>query len=150
MGGGEGKVAFVDTEGTFRPDRIRAIAQRFGVDGDLALENIVYGKGLLYRLCSSLILAPLARAFNSEHQVRLQTPSRVGYLKLLADGVNSRAIVALLRGQVLSSARTLIRLLAAAGVHEFPRLWTVSWRSFVPTSLVAASLANVNRRYSKL
>jgi hypothetical protein len=29
--------------GTFRPDRIRSIADRFGVDGDMALENILYG-----------------------------------------------------------------------------------------------------------
>lgn len=30
--------------GTFRPDRIRSIAERFGVDGSLALENILYGE----------------------------------------------------------------------------------------------------------
>jgi hypothetical protein len=29
--------------GTFRPDRIRSIAERFGVDGNMALENILYG-----------------------------------------------------------------------------------------------------------
>ncbi|KAG8801193.1 Meiotic recombination protein dmc1 [Serendipita sp. 398] len=54
MGGGGGKVAYIDTEGTFRPDRIRAIADRFGVDGEAALSNILY-----------------ARAFNSEHQMEL-------------------------------------------------------------------------------
>lgn len=32
-----------DNEGTFRPDRIRSIAERFGVDGNMALENILYG-----------------------------------------------------------------------------------------------------------
>lgn len=37
------QVAYIDTEGTFRPDRIRAIAERFGVNGDMALENILYG-----------------------------------------------------------------------------------------------------------
>ena len=37
------KVAYIDTEGTFRPDRIRSIAERFGVDGSMALENILYG-----------------------------------------------------------------------------------------------------------
>ncbi|KIL00980.1 hypothetical protein PAXRUDRAFT_182536 [Paxillus rubicundulus Ve08.2h10] len=42
------------SEGTFRPDRIRSIADRFGVDGSMALENILY-----------------ARAFNSEHQMDL-------------------------------------------------------------------------------
>jgi hypothetical protein len=30
--------------GTFRPDRIRSIADRFGVDGNMALENILYGE----------------------------------------------------------------------------------------------------------
>ncbi|KAI0697606.1 Rad51-domain-containing protein [Cytidiella melzeri] len=54
MGGASGKVAYIDTEGTFRPDRIRSIADRFGVDGDMALENILY-----------------ARAWNSEHQMEL-------------------------------------------------------------------------------
>ncbi|KAF7319296.1 RecA family ATPase [Mycena chlorophos] len=54
MGGASGKVAYIDTEGTFRPDRIKAIAERFGVDSTMALENILY-----------------ARAFNSEHQMEL-------------------------------------------------------------------------------
>ncbi|THH09612.1 hypothetical protein EW145_g1897 [Phellinidium pouzarii] len=54
LGGASGKVAYIDTEGTFRPDRIRSIADRFGVDSSMALENILY-----------------ARAFNSEHQMEL-------------------------------------------------------------------------------
>ncbi|EEH10869.1 meiotic recombination protein dmc1 [Histoplasma capsulatum G186AR] len=54
MGGAEGKVAYIDTEGTFRPERIAQIAERFGVDPDSALENIAY-----------------ARALNSEHQLEL-------------------------------------------------------------------------------
>ena len=37
------QAAYIDTEGTFRPDRIRSIADRFGVNGDMALENILYG-----------------------------------------------------------------------------------------------------------
>ncbi|KAJ3867167.1 Rad51-domain-containing protein [Lentinula novae-zelandiae] len=45
LGGASGKVAYIDTEGTFRPDRIKAIADRFGVDGNMALENILYGIG---------------------------------------------------------------------------------------------------------
>ncbi|KAL3494295.1 Rad51-domain-containing protein [Aspergillus germanicus] len=54
MGGAEGKVAYIDTEGTFRPERIGQIAERFGVDPDSAKENIAY-----------------ARALNSEHQLEL-------------------------------------------------------------------------------
>lgn len=54
QGGAEGKVAYIDTEGTFRPERIKQISERFGVDGDAACENIIYG-----------------RALNSEHQLEL-------------------------------------------------------------------------------
>ena len=54
MGGYNGKAAFIDTEGTFRPQRIRDIAMRFGVDPDAALENISY-----------------ARAHNSDQQMEL-------------------------------------------------------------------------------
>lgn len=34
------KVAFVDTEGTFRPERVRAIAARFNLDPDAVLDNV--------------------------------------------------------------------------------------------------------------
>lgn len=54
MGGGEGKVAYVDTEGTFRPERIKQIAERYELDPDTCLENVTY-----------------ARALNSEHQMEL-------------------------------------------------------------------------------
>lgn len=53
-GGADGKVAYIDTEGTFRPERIAQIAERFGMDPDTAQENISY-----------------ARALNSEHQLEL-------------------------------------------------------------------------------
>jgi meiotic recombination protein DMC1 len=48
--------AFIDTEGTFRPDRIRAIAERYGIDGEACLDNII-----------------VARAWNSDHQMELMT-----------------------------------------------------------------------------
>ena len=50
-GGGEGKAMYIDTEGTFRPQRLVAIAERFGVSPEMVLENVVY-----------------ARAHNSEQQ----------------------------------------------------------------------------------
>ncbi|GMH42002.1 hypothetical protein BSKO_09921 [Bryopsis sp. KO-2023] len=57
MGGGAGKVAYVDTEGTFRSERIRPIAERFNLDADAVLENIV-----------------VARAYTHEHQADLLIP----------------------------------------------------------------------------
>ncbi|KAH9618013.1 hypothetical protein KSS87_003235, partial [Heliosperma pusillum] len=40
MKGGNGKVAYIDTEGTFRPDRILPIAERFGMDAAAVLDNV--------------------------------------------------------------------------------------------------------------
>ncbi|KAG9306089.1 hypothetical protein G9A89_015993 [Geosiphon pyriformis] len=54
MGGANGKAAFIDTEGTFRPERIKSIAARFGIDQEAALENVLF-----------------ARAYTSEHQMEL-------------------------------------------------------------------------------
>lgn len=40
MGGAEGKALFIDTEGSFRPERIEPIATRFGLEPSFILENI--------------------------------------------------------------------------------------------------------------
>ena len=53
-GGAEGKAVFIDTEGTFRPDRIRQIAEGKGLNPESVLKNIL-----------------VARAFNSDHQILL-------------------------------------------------------------------------------
>ncbi|KAK3440638.1 hypothetical protein EUGRSUZ_B00897 [Eucalyptus grandis] len=42
MRGGNGKVAYIDTQRTFRPDRIVPIAERFGMDPGAVLDNIIY------------------------------------------------------------------------------------------------------------
>ncbi|CAG0905144.1 unnamed protein product [Cyprideis torosa] len=49
-----GKVILIDTENTFRPNRLRSIADRFRLDHDEVLENVLY-----------------ARAYTSEHQMEL-------------------------------------------------------------------------------
>jgi len=54
QGGGEGKALYIDTEGTFRPERLLAIAERYGLNGDDVLDNVAY-----------------ARAYNSDHQSQL-------------------------------------------------------------------------------
>ena len=53
-GGGEGKAIYIDTEGTFRPERLGPIAERFGLDPKEVIENVFY-----------------ARAYNSDHQNKL-------------------------------------------------------------------------------
>ncbi|PHJ21612.1 dna repair protein rad51 [Cystoisospora suis] len=52
--GGEGKCLWIDTEGTFRPERIVAIAKRFGLNASDCLDNVAY-----------------ARAYNCDHQMEL-------------------------------------------------------------------------------
>lgn len=56
MGGGGGKVLYIDAENTFRPERIAKIAERFGLDQAQVLDNIIY-----------------ARAYTTEHQTSLIT-----------------------------------------------------------------------------
>lgn len=53
-GGLNGKALYIDTEGTFRPERIMNISKGLGIDPDGALGNIIY-----------------ARAYNSDHQILL-------------------------------------------------------------------------------
>ena len=53
-GGSNGKCVFIDTEGTFRPARIKQIAECFGANPEKVLKNIF-----------------VARAFNSDHQILL-------------------------------------------------------------------------------
>ena len=54
QGGAEGKCVFIDTEGTFRPVRIKQIAEKKGLNPEKVLKNIL-----------------VARAFNSDHQILL-------------------------------------------------------------------------------
>ncbi|XP_065160126.1 meiotic recombination protein DMC1/LIM15 homolog isoform X2 [Atheta coriaria] len=67
-----GKVIFIDTEHTFRPDRLRPIADRYNLNQTKVLENVLY-----------------ARAYNSEHQFNLlnnvaaKMHQEPGFFKLL-------------------------------------------------------------------
>ena len=54
QGGSEGKAMYIDTEGTFRPERLVEIAEKYGLDGQDVLDNVSY-----------------ARAYNSDHQLQL-------------------------------------------------------------------------------
>lgn len=54
QGGAEGRVIYVDTEGTFRAPKLVAIAERFGLSVETVLDNVI-----------------CARAHNSEQQLEL-------------------------------------------------------------------------------
>ena len=54
QGGAEGKAMYIDTDGSFRPERLVAIAERYGIQEEEILANV-----------------DVARAYNSEHQTKL-------------------------------------------------------------------------------
>jgi DNA repair protein RadA len=54
QGGANGKAVYIDTESTFRPERIKQIAEAKGLDPEKTLKNIL-----------------VARAFNADHQMLL-------------------------------------------------------------------------------
>jgi len=65
MRGANGKVAYIDTEGTFRPDRLRQIAERFQIDPDAVLENVIFTR--CYNSEQQMeVLATLAAKFHEE------------------------------------------------------------------------------------
>jgi DNA repair protein RadA len=70
--GANGKAIFIDTEGTFRPERIKQIALAKGLNAEEALKNIF-----------------VARAFNSDHQILLLDKIK----ELLAKGEPIKLIV---------------------------------------------------------
>ncbi|XP_030371395.1 DNA repair protein Rad51 homolog [Scaptodrosophila lebanonensis] len=53
QGGGEGKCLYIDTENTFRPERLSSVAQRYNMNADV-LDNVA-----------------CARAYNTDHQMQL-------------------------------------------------------------------------------
>lgn len=54
LGGAEGKCLYIDTEGTFRPERLAQIAPRYGMSCEAVLDNVAF-----------------ARAYNTDHQTQL-------------------------------------------------------------------------------
>lgn len=71
-GGAEGTVVFIDTENTFRPERIVQIAESYGLDPISVLKNV-----------------KVARAYNSDHQMLLAEKIE----DLIKQGLNVKLIV---------------------------------------------------------
>jgi len=71
-GGAEGVAVFIDTENTFRPERIIQIAESYGINPEQALKNI-----------------KVARAYNSDHQMLLAEKVE----DLIKQGLNVKLVV---------------------------------------------------------
>ena len=72
QGGAAGKAVYIDTEGTFRPERIKQIAEGAGANPEMVLKNIL-----------------VARAFNSDHQILLM--DKIG--EMIKGGENIKLVV---------------------------------------------------------
>ena len=104
-GGAEGKAIYIDTEGSFRPSRLQAIAERFGLDPAVALENVAYARAHNSKYTCSIVYIDILEVHDTlnrnvslgEHQMEL--------LKLAA-AIMSQDRYALL---VVDSATALFR-----------------------------------------
>lgn len=110
--GAEGKCLYIDTEGTFRPERLLAVAERYKLNGNDVLDNVAY-----------------ARAYNTDHQTQLlvhaaaiMTESR--YALLIVDSAmalyrtdyTGRAELAARQQHLARFMRMLLRLADEFGV----------------------------------
>jgi len=111
-GGGEGKCLYIDTEGTFRPERLLAVAERYNLNGSDVLDNVAY-----------------ARAYNSDHQLQLLVQaaammSESRYALLIVDSATAlyrtdysgRGELAARQMHLARFLRTLLRLADEFGV----------------------------------
>ncbi len=73
QGGAGAKAVYIDTENTFRPERIKQIAEAAGIDPEQALKNVL-----------------VARAYNSDHQMLLA--EKVGDL-IKKQGYNIKLVI---------------------------------------------------------
>jgi DNA repair protein RAD51 len=112
MGGGEGKCLYIDTEGTFRPVRLLAVAERYGLNPEEVLDNVAY-----------------ARAYNADHQQALlvqasslMADSRFSLLivdsctALYRTDFNGRGELSARQGHLAKFLRTLMRLADEFGI----------------------------------
>lgn len=112
QGGGEGKCLYIDTEGTFRPERLLAVAERYGLSGQDVLDNVAY-----------------ARAYNSDHQHQLLVQASAmmaesRYALLIVDSATAlfrtdytgRGELAARQGALAQFLRMLLRLADEFGV----------------------------------
>lgn len=68
-GGGNGKVLFIDTEGTFRPERIISIAERFGVDSQAVLDNIAVARAFTHEMQINLLIGAAAKLIEDHYSL---------------------------------------------------------------------------------
>ncbi len=69
QGGLDGGALYIDTENTFRPERVMQIAPRFGIDGQDALKGIIFAEA--YTSNHQIVLLENADEIIKENNIRL-------------------------------------------------------------------------------
>lgn len=117
MNGGNGKVCFIDTEGTFRPEKIGKVADRFGLLGEAVLENVIYARAYTHEHLNQLLSMAAAKMVE-EHFSLLIIDSIMSLFRVDFSGRGELAE----RQQVLN--RTLSRLIKIAEQFNIAVLYT--------------------------
>ena len=83
QGGGQGKVLFIDTENTFRPERIKAIANRYDLDAEQVLGNVLVGRAFTVDSLISLLMQAAGAMIEDQFSLlvidSIMAPFRVDY-----------------------------------------------------------------------
>lgn len=106
-GGAASKALYIDTEGTFRPERLQSIATRFGLKPEEALENVTYAQAYNTEHQSDL-LAEAAALFSESRYALLVVDSATGLFRTEYSGRGELAE----RQQALNMFFRKLRLLA--------------------------------------
>lgn len=69
------QVAYIDTEGTFRAEKIRAIAARFDLDADAVLDNVRHNQ-LKTAVCACRAITSIKRMSTEQVIVRADHPCK--------------------------------------------------------------------------
>ena len=82
-GGGHGKVIYIDTENTFRPERIKEIAKRFEVDENEILDNILVARAYTVDHLNQLLMFAASKMYDDDYALlivdSIMAPFRVDY-----------------------------------------------------------------------
>lgn len=74
---------FVDTENTFRPERIKSIANRFDLDAEQVLNNILVGRAFTVDSLISLLMQAAGAMIEDQYSLlvidSIMAPFRVDY-----------------------------------------------------------------------
>lgn len=117
INGGNGKICFIDTEGTFRPEKIGKVAERYGLSAEAVLENIIYARAYTHEHLNQLLSMAAAKMIEDHFSV-LIVDSIMNLFRVDFSGRGELAE----RQQVLN--RTLSRLIKIAEQFNIAIIYT--------------------------